>query len=278
MHPKNRYAGPHNFTALATQEPALTAHLRQTPDGRTSLNFAAPQAVYLLNRTLLKRDYGLEHWDLPEGSLTPAIPGRLDYVHLLADLVPRAERILDIGTGASLIYPILGTREYGWHYVATEVNPKSLRVARAIVAFNPGLRRVEVRQQPDPHKIFAGVIRPGEYYDATMCNPPFFSDRPAAAAAASAKWKKLGRQDRGLTFGGTDEELHTPGGEARFLRTMIGESVDYREQVTWFTTLVSKKGYLRAAEDQLVRQGATTVRVLSLAQGNKRMRVLAWKY
>ena len=278
MHEKNRYRDKHDFAALSQLEPELTDYLREAPAGHTTLDFTAGRAVYLLNRTLLKRDYGLQHWDLPVGYLTPAVPGRLDYIHLLADLMPQIEWVLDIGTGASLIYPVLGVQEYGWHFVATDINARSVKVARAIVQFNPGLRGVAVRQQDDVNQIFTGILQPKEYFDVTMCNPPFYTDRPAASTASRTKWTKLGKRDRGLTFAGHDAELTTRGGEAQFLRTMIAESSDYRMQVGWFTCLVSKRGYLRAAHQQLNCLRIAEVQVLELAQGNKRMRVLAWRW
>ena len=278
MHAKNRYRRKHDLRALCRLEPELTAYLRSTPDGHATLDFTASRAVYLLNRTLLKRDYGLQHWDLPTGYLTPAVPGRLDYIHLLADLVPQTRRVLDIGTGASLIYPILGAREYGWKFVGTDVNPRSIKVARAIEQFNTVLGGIEVRQQHRELQVFTDVLLPGEWFDVSMCNPPFYADRPTAVNAGRSKWTKLGKRDRGLTFAGHDAELTTTGGEARFLRTMIAESSNYRGQVGWFTSLVSKRGYLGAAQQQLAALGVAEVQVVELAQGNKRMRVLAWRW
>jgi len=87
MHPRNRYAHPHDFKALALVVPELTRHFIFTPAGHTSLNFTDPAAVRLLNKALLLKDYGLKFWDIPEGSLCPGVPGRLDYVHVLADLL-----------------------------------------------------------------------------------------------------------------------------------------------------------------------------------------------
>ncbi|WP_116127928.1 23S rRNA (adenine(1618)-N(6))-methyltransferase RlmF [Lewinella sp. IMCC34183] len=279
MHPRNRYRSPHDFPALCRIVPALEAYLIQTPDGRTSLDFSRREALLHLNRALLLRDYGLRHWDLPDGHLVPPLPGRLDYVHAVADLVPDACRILDIGTGASLIYPILGVREYGWEVVGSEIHPHSLRVARAIVTANLVLRgRIEVREQPQPEHVFAGVVRAGERFSATLCNPPFFPSREAAVRAGQKKWSKLGRQDAGLSFGGADTELWTPGGEVQFLRQLIGESRAVGEQVGWFTTLVSKKGYLETARHQLERLEAVEIRVVPLEQGNKKSRMLAWTY
>lgn len=277
MHPRNRYAGKHDFRVLADLEPELNNFLTTTPDGRISLSFHEPRAVYLLNRTLLKRDYGLLHWDIPPDNLTPPIPGRLDYIHELGDLSPDASSVLDVGCGASLIYPILGSREYGWSFVGTEINKRSVAVARAIIKFNK-LNNIVVRHQPNGDAIFKGVVGEKDTFDLTMCNPPFYSSREEALASADKKWRKLGVTDRGQSFGGTNDELYTPGGEPAFLRTMIDESKLFADQVGWFTTLISKKGYLTAATQQLDQVGAAEVKILAMGQGNKRSRVLAWRY
>ncbi|NJB85619.1 23S rRNA (adenine1618-N6)-methyltransferase [Lewinella marina] len=279
MHPRNRYRGKHDFTELCRLEPGLKQYLFTNPVGKLSLDFSRNEALRLLNRVLLLRDYGLQHWDLPDGHLVPPLPGRLDYIHTIADLLPKAQRVLDIGTGASVIYPILGVGEYGWSFVGSEVNPDSVRVARAIVKFNPKLRRhIEIRQQEESAFIFRGIIQPEDYFHLTLCNPPFYADRESAERAGEKKWRKLGRTDGGLSFGGADSELWTPGGEMAFLRRMIRESQDFSRQVGWFTTLVSKKGYLRSARQLLDALEGVTVRVLSMEQGNKKSRVLAWTF
>ena len=292
MHPRNRYAAPHDFPALARTEPGLTDYLVTLPDGRISLDFTDPAAVRLLNRSLLRRDYGLTHWDLPAGYLCPGVPGRLDYVHALADLLgaSAAERQhtdvrgLDIGTGASLIYPILAVREYGWRMVGVDVDERSLKVAGAIIKFNQSALggRISLRRQPQKTAVFHGVVGPEETFTFTMCNPPFFEDTAAAGAAAQRKWEKLGkaspRAEATLNFGGSVSELSTPGGEPAFLRRMIRESADYRNQVKWFTTLVSKKGYLRIADQELARLGHPRTEILPIGQGGKRRRILCWTF
>ena len=281
MHPRNRYRTKHDFPALVAQEPRLTDHLLTKPTGEPTLDFGNRRALLLLNRTLLRRDYGLRHWDLPEGHLIPPIPGRLDYIHTLADLIGSAEpsRILDIGTGASLIYPILGALEYGWQFVGTDISQRAVKVAGAIAGMNPQLKkRITVRLQRDPQMIFGGVITERDLFAATMCNPPFYESREAAIAAARKKWDKLGRDDAGLNFGGSDSELWTPGGEWQFLLRMIRESPAYAAQVGWFTTLVSKGGYLKSARDHLERLRAAEVKVLPMHQGNKKSRILAWRF
>jgi len=36
---------------------------------------------------------------------------------------------IDIGTGASCIYPLLGTKLYKWHFIASDINPESIQHA-----------------------------------------------------------------------------------------------------------------------------------------------------
>lgn len=292
MHPRNRYDQPHDFLALAGVVPELKAHFTKRPDGHTSLDFTHPDAVRLLNKALLLRDYGLKYWDVPAGNLCPGVPGRLDYVHVVADLLARTQDAkqgerrkvggLDVGTGASVIYPILAVREYGWRLVGVEVDATSLKVATAIVSFNPVLaKQVTLRRQPDPLAVFRNVIRPDDHFDFTMCNPPFFASAREATEAANKKWAKLGvAADRPaqLNFGGQANELWTAGGEPDFLRRMIRESVDFQDQVGWFTTLVSKKGYLKIAEKEFTRLGITNHEVIGIGQGGKIRRVLAWRF
>jgi 23S rRNA (adenine1618-N6)-methyltransferase len=306
MHPNNRYGNPHNFPELANVVPALKDHFVKTPDGRTSLDFAHPDAVRLLNKALLLKDYNLKYWDIPAGNLCPGVPGRLDYIHVIADLLAEdvvADRGrstgakkqtkeqgkpkgpapigLDIGTGASLIYPILGVKEYGYRFVATDVEDASLKVAGAIAKINPALTKsILLRKQEKRTAIFHNVIFPNETFAFTMCNPPFFDSPEEAENAARTKWAKLGRADSPtvLNFGGKGSELWTKGGEAAFLRHMINESVDYAEQVGWFTTLVSKKGYLNIADIEFGRLRITDYKVINIGQGGKKRRILAWRF
>src|SRR5690606_3384903 len=105
---------------------ALKPHVIRTADGQETLDFADPRAVTLLNQALLQQ-YGIREWAIPTGYLCPPVPGRADYIHGLADLlgeshdgnIPTGDQLvgLDIGTGANLIYPLLGRVEYQWRFV-----------------------------------------------------------------------------------------------------------------------------------------------------------------
>jgi 23S rRNA (adenine1618-N6)-methyltransferase len=286
LHPRNRHQGRYDFPALVAACPELHPYVRPNPYGDPSIDFADPQAVVALNRALLAHQYGLRDWVIPEGYLCPPIPGRADYVHHLADLmatdglVPRgpAIRVLDIGVGAGAIYPLLGHLEYGWSFVGTDVDKVALAAARRNAAPLPA---IELRLQPEATRIFEGVVRPGERFEACLCNPPFHASAAEAREGSARKWRNLGRGGGPspiLNFGGQGGELWCPGGEGAFLRRMISESARQPDLCRWFTALVARSEHLAGLKKALREAGATTVRVVEMGQGQKRSRVLAWSF
>lgn len=297
LHPRNRHQGHYDFARLVKDCPALSAHLVTTPRGESSIDFNRPAAVRELNRAILRSDYGIAHWDLPEGALCPPIPGRADYLHGLADLladsgdgaIPRgmAVRVLDVGVGASCIYPLLGHTEYGWRFVGSEVDTTSLQVAQAIVQSNRLDKAIILRQQPRRGSVFEGVVGEDDRFDLTLCNPPFHASARDAAGVQQRKLRQLGKATGAATartaapppnFGGHAHELWCPGGEAEFLRRMVRESATVAHQVLWFTSLVARAEHLSGLRRQLRQAGAVDVREVAMAQGSKQSRFVAWTF
>jgi 23S rRNA (adenine1618-N6)-methyltransferase len=293
LHARNRHRGRYDFPRLIGGCPELAAFVAVNPYGDPSIDFSDPEAVKTLNRAILRCDYGVRHWDLPPGYLCPPIPGRADAIHHLADLLgaERGGRIptgpgiraLDIGVGANCIYPLLGHREYGWSFLGSDIDPRALAAAQAIVDANPGLAQaIQLRQQPDPEQILAGLLRSGEVFDLTLCNPPFHASLAEARTGTERKWRNLGRPGSGpgprLNFGGQGAELCCPGGEAGFIGRLIRESRPLGGRCLWFSTLVSREANLAGANAALDRAGAEARRTLDMAQGQKRSRILAWTF
>jgi 23S rRNA (adenine1618-N6)-methyltransferase len=51
--------------------------------------------------------------------------------------------------------------------------------------------RIDLRKQPDPHHKFTDIIRPDEYFDLTICNPPFHDSAEQAEHDAKMKLTHL---------------------------------------------------------------------------------------
>jgi 23S rRNA (adenine1618-N6)-methyltransferase len=291
LHPRNKHRFRYDFPLLIQSLPALRDFVRPNAYGELSVDFAEPAAVMTLNKALLKHFYDIT-WDIPDGYLCPPIPGRADYIHYLADLlaelnggkVPKGQQIkgIDIGMGANCVYPIIGHREYGWSFVGSDIDSDAIKSARAIVSANQTLRTaLSFRWQQQKQHMFKGIIKPGEYYDFSICNPPFHSSAEEARAGTMRKVKNLGKAKGPvkLNFGGKDAELWYEGGESAFIRNMIMESSEYADQCLWYTTLVSKSQNLPYIYTMLnTGVKAARVRTIEMAQGQKVSRFVAWTF
>lgn len=290
LHPRNLHRSRYNFPELTESSPSLKPFVFVNPYGDESVDFSNPLAVKALNAALLKHFYGIAHWDIPENYLCPPIPGRADYIHYLADLLASVNndviptgnsvKVLDIGVGANCIYPIIGHQVYGWQFVGSDIDRTAVDSATNIAAINPPLKQdLTFRLQNSPSNIFKGVVRKGEHFDLTICNPPFHASAAEAMAGSQRKVRNLGKQkETVLNFGGQQAELWCKGGEVEFIRNMIRESADIGSQCRWFTTLVSKSAHLSAVYYALDKAGATHIKTIEMAQGQKQSRFVAWTF
>ncbi|MFT7053488.1 MAG: 23S rRNA (adenine1618-N6)-methyltransferase [Psychromonas sp.] len=293
LHPRNLHRGHYDLKQLCQQSPSLSVFLRTNPKGDQTLDFSEPQAVLLLNQALLKQFYHVDFWQIPQGYLCPPIPGRVDYIHYLADLlgdtfngkIPEGKqvRVLDIGTGANCIYPILGSQSYAWSFVGTDIDPLSVKMAELIIKSNAALKPfIKVQLQANKQAIFAGIIKAKDKFTLTMCNPPFHASMEKALAGSARKIKNLSKDQSNpsqvLNFSGQEGELCCAGGEIAFLKQMIQESKDYAGQVCWFTSLVSKSENIAPLKKELEKVSAEHVKVIKMAQGQKVSRFIAWSF
>lgn len=153
MHPRSPYASARpDFAALARSDATFATLVRWHSEDDARLDWSDPRALIELCRVLLQHDFGVR-WTMPVDALCPTVPSRLNYLLWIEDLLAlrtakTEEPIigLDIGTGASCIYPLLGSAHLGWRFVATEVDPASVLSARHNVALNSWEGRIEIRQ------------------------------------------------------------------------------------------------------------------------------------
>ncbi|WP_081958811.1 23S rRNA (adenine(1618)-N(6))-methyltransferase RlmF [Algibacter lectus] len=285
FHPKNKHKSGYDLEALCNVYPELKPFVFENRHQTVTIDFAKPKAVKALNTALLLKDYGIKFWEFPEENLCPPIPGRVDYLHHIAHLVKKANtengvKILDIGTGASCIYPLLGYAEYNWEFVATDIDGASLKNAQRIIDKNKMGNAIKLRHQEDSAEIFNGILDEGEAFAVSICNPPFFNSEEEADEATTKKLKNLGKKTDKIVrnFSGTNNELCYKGGEKAFLHTYLYESSLHKESCKWFTTLVSKKDLIKGMQKSLTKLGATEVKVINMGQGNKVSRILAWTF
>jgi len=143
-----------------------------------------------------------------------------------------------------------------------------VRDARVISNASSTPGEADAASTPPLLALLSGVVRPGERFAFTMCNPPFFDDLAEAG------------RNPGTACGGTAAEMAVRGGEAAFVAAHIAESATpaLRNASHWFTTLCGKKATLRAAVAELRRLRAAAVRTTVFSQGRTQRWGLAWSW
>ncbi|KAI0349621.1 hypothetical protein OH77DRAFT_1594123 [Trametes cingulata] len=283
MHPRNPYRNPPDFLALSEFYPPLKPHILLTPKGPT-IDFKNEVSQRLLTEAILLRDFKLKI-ELPSDRLCPPVPNRLNYILWLQDVVDTTALALgedaarpvfgvDIGTGASAIYPLLGCRtRTNWFFTATEVDELSYEAACRNVQANALLGRITVVRADPTGPLLTPLLASDAQYHFTMCNPPFYGSRDEVLQSAEAK-----ELEPNAVCTGADVEMITPGGEAGFVCRMVEESLTLRERCRWFTSMLGKMSSLTRIVQLLRDNKIDNYAISELVQGQTRRWVIAWSF
>ena len=282
LHKNNIHNSSYDFELLCSNENSLKEFVFENKYATNTIDFSNADAIISLNKSLLKTHYNISYWDIPKNYLCPPIPGRADYIHYISDFIDTENNNifgLDIGVGANAIYPILGNSIYNWKFVCSDISRDSLDNVNKIIQNNPNLKdNITCILQSEKHEIFNNIIKQNDRFDFTMCNPPFHSSAKEALNGTNRKNKNLNIKDDTLNFGGMANELWCKNGESAFIKKMIKQSIIYKYNVLWFTTLVSKKENLKDIQKQLKKLNAFEVKIIEMTQGNKQTRFVAWTF
>jgi len=285
LHPKNKHQKRYNLDELCEVLPELKAFVFVNKYQVKTIDFTNPKAVKSLNTALLLKHYAIKYWDFPDENLCPPISGRVDYIHYLAGLlkssgIEKNVKIVDIGTGATCIYPLLGNAEYNWEFLGTDIDKKSLECAKNILKKNKLLGAIQLKHQSNSTNIFNGIFEDTDKFSASMCNPPFYKSQEEAMQANARKLEglRIPIANKTRNFSGKQQELWYKGGEKAFVHTYLYESSQFKKQCYWYSTLVSKKENVQSMYDSLKKLGATTIKTIPMHQGNKITRIVAWTF
>ncbi|KAF8438770.1 ribosomal RNA large subunit methyltransferase F-like protein [Terfezia claveryi] len=297
MHERNIYRAGVDFAQLGKDCPQFAKYLVKGP---SQIDFHDPDAVRELTTSLLKRDFNLTV-DLPNDRLCPPVPNRLNYIHWLQDLLDStsggesdeydSEREvvgLDIGVGASCIYPLLGcaTRP-NWKFVGTgtvsftplplsrlpnrsiqpliDIDPLSLCHAQRQLTLNSLHSRIHLIPTHPAAPFFSPALLVAPQLDFTMCNPPFYHS-PSPPTITSSSLPHLTHLPTPITKlhppntsppQATQSEMSIPGGELPFVRRILHESAlpDVRTRVQWFSVMLGVKSHVVPLVDEIKKVG-----------------------
>ncbi|KAM6450040.1 RNA N(6)-adenosine-methyltransferase METTL16 [Liasis olivaceus] len=284
MHARNRYKNkPPDFAYLASKYPEFKQHVQINLSGRVSVNFKDPQAVRALTCTLLKEDFGLQI-DIPLERLIPTVPLRLNYIHWVEDLIAQQDTAakgsvtwgIDIGTGASCIYPLLGATLNGWYFIATEVDDVCFSYAKKNVEQNNLSDLIKVVKVPQKTLLLDALEEESEViYDFCMCNPPFFANQLEAKGVNSRNPRRP--PPSSINTGGITE-IMAEGGELEFVKRIIHDSLQLKKRLRWYSCMLGKKCSLAPLKEELRIHGVPKVTHTEFCQGRTMRWALAWSF
>jgi 23S rRNA (adenine1618-N6)-methyltransferase len=274
MNPKNiYYQNAPDFKKLVDKYPEFANHVYKNKYSNYSINWKCKDAMKELCKTLLKEDFKVDYWSIPEGYLIPSITSRLNYINWIHDLLESSNlnetsiKGLDIGTGANLIYPILGYSCYKWNFMCSDINLSSLENAKLIVSKNKFENKINIVSQPSEDKIFENIVKSDHFFHFSMCNPPYF------------KTDEIKRNNPHTVCEYDEKEVYCQGGEEIFVIKMINESQLFKSNVLWFTTLVGKKENFDKVKKYLEQlDHVKMIKTTIFFQGKLARWGLAWTY
>jgi 23S rRNA A1618 N6-methylase RlmF len=284
-----------DFQVLAGKNIEFRSEWSKISQNRSMVSQATPAFQLALTRALLDHHFGLTLQEMPSDCLIPPVPNRWFYVEWIQqELIPllsnknyfssasiNSHRGLDIGTGASCIYPLLATtKDASLCMIATDVDPGSIKSAMVNVEANGLTDRIQVlqvdpshAQQPCDSPVGGPVARSLEnlssnvVFDFCMTNPPFFDSTPAPRADGRARTPM------------TDSEGTYPGGEVGFVLDMIRDSLISQQRIGWYSTMLGKKTSLIHLQKVLrLLLGVGRVQTTELHVGTMTRWFLAWTY
>ncbi|KAG7364818.1 SAM-dependent methyltransferase [Nitzschia inconspicua] len=302
-----------NFEELARQYPAFREAWKDTRQQQIQKHATFSACVtqnftIALTRALLQTYFSLKLPYLEEQHLCPPIPNRFFYVHWIhTQLLNSSNQIfgLDIGAGASCIYPLLASRHFRSRMVTTEVDTQASRLARSNVQANHLSTFIQVldvepsysqqRASANDESPQTTSPRPGgplqravEVLPATasplqfvMTNPPFYD--PHSNEHVTARVGD-GRARTNMTV----SEGTYPGGEVGFVLDILRDSLllttnkdnsqrSYLSDTTWYSSMLGKKTSLVKIQKILLHLlGPAHVKTVEYGPGHYTRWFVAW--
>jgi len=266
MHPRNPYKTPPNFKDMAIKYPEFRKVVTQDILGKIHLDFNSSISLRTLTTLLFKKDFQLDVF-IPENCLIPTLPSRLNYLLWVEDLIAVSSssqntvRGLDIGTGASAVYPLLAVKHFNWNMVATESSEINFNHAKENIDRNSLTSKILLKRV-DGSKFFDLFMNDDDLYDFSMCNPPFFN---------------LDKEFEGESIG-SSSEIITSGGEVEFVKRMIEESLVAKDRIKIFTVLLGHKSSVNQVKKILYSSSVKHITVTQFCQGKTMRWGVAWTY
>ena len=230
-----------DFLTLIKEFPELKKYiLKQNEDNEAEFQFdwSNNELSLLMDKSILNYYFNIKYYDIPKGFLIPPIPSRINYINLINSIITKLINDIDIkniigidiGTGANIIYPILGYSIYKWKFICTEINKEAYNNAKLILQKNNLENNINIIKQNNKDNIFISILNRENKYLFSMCNPPYYNYENEIKLEDK-------KRDNEYNF----DEIYYKNGEYGFFQRYFEESICYKNNVFLYTILIGKK-------------------------------------
>jgi 23S rRNA (adenine1618-N6)-methyltransferase len=230
-----------DFLTLIKEFPELKKYiLKQNEDNEEEFQFdwSNNELSLLMDKSILNYYFNIKYYDIPKGFLIPPIPSRINYINLINSIITKLINDIDIkniigidiGTGANIIYPILGYSIYKWKFICTEINKEAFNNAKLILQKNNLENNINIIKQNNKDNIFISILNRENKYIFSMCNPPYYNYENEIKLEDK-------KRDNEYNF----DEIYYKNGEYGFFQRYFEESICYKNNVFLYTILLGKK-------------------------------------
>ena len=292
LHSRNVFRiKPPIFKDLAEKYPDFRRNCYIGRGGKVSIDFKNLEAISTLSKVLLLEYFGLDV-ELP--TLVPRIPQRMNYILLIEDLL-NANNIsnnimgIDIGTGSSCIFALLGAKINNWTVFGTEIDETSMVIAKENVKRNLLEDKIHLVYSKQG-TIFENIFECStEQFSFCMCNPPFFDveegekrflyNNPDNLIQNHFLKDLMGNRSAptSATIASANEMFYE-GGEVGFIGKIVQESLIYKKQIRIFTSMIGKRNSIAPLKMLLSGLQDVQFNVYKLSQGKTQRWVIAWTF
>ncbi len=263
-----------DFKFLSEEFPEFKKYVYINKYGGYSINWKNPNSIKELVKTILNKFFNIIYYEIPENFLVPTLTSRYNYLNYINKLftkfkIENKEKILiDIGTGANIIYPLLGYKLYNWNFIASEINEDAIKIGKKIIKENNLEKEIFIFKQNDSKKIFENIININKKYLCSICNPPFFDIN-----------KEIKKDNLYTDNEYNYNEVYCEGGEIFFIKEMIKESYIYKKNIFLFSSLIGRKKNMKKIYSVIKNlKEISLLNKITIKQGKNARWIIIWSF
>jgi 23S rRNA (adenine1618-N6)-methyltransferase len=155
-----------------------------------------------------------------------------------------------------------------------DIDEKSLAYAKRNVELNNLQSRIRIVRRNPADRLIGLDGLGADCIDFVMMNPPFYISEEELIASAQQKSRPPFTACTGAAV-----EMVVGGGEVGFVGRMIEESLQLRDRVQWYTSMLGKHSSVEALVESLRQKGIDNYAITEFIQGNKTRRwAIGWSF